>query len=275
MWGSFLNRLTEHQTSNSNLQTNSYMPNSLPPYFRVCADKAALSHAVASEMVSIIQETLKQQDYVSIAMAGGSTPKMLYSLLASEAYAPAIAWERLLLFWGDERYVPLTHEKSNFKMAKEALLDHVPLLPDHIFPTPTTPTNPHDGAETYSVTLKEQLKRCGGRLDIVLLGMGDDGHTASLFPGSPALDEQDRMAIAAPAPVEPRQRITLTYPVLNNARTVFFLVSGENKADALDCVLGNPSSVTVCPSSAIQPTDGTLVWWVDEAASHRYTQEAA
>jgi len=247
--------------------------NKLPSYFRVCQDKAALSHAVAKEMVTIVQDTLQNREFISIAMAGGSTPKLLYTLLASEEYAPSIAWERLLLFWGDERYVPLTHEKSNFKMAKEALLDHVPLLPDHIFPTPTSPTSPHDAAETYAATLKTQLQRCEGQLDIVLLGMGDDGHTASLFPGSPALDEQERMVVAAPAPVEPKQRLTMTYPVLNNARNVFFLVSGENKAPALDCVLGNPSSITVCPSSAVKPSDGNLVWWVDEAAAHRLSGE--
>lgn len=245
----------------------------LPSYFRVCQDKAALSHAVAKEIVRIVEETLQERDYVSIAMAGGSTPKLLYTLLASDEYSSSIAWERLLVFWGDERYVALDHEKSNFKMTKEALLDKVPLLPDHIFPTPTSPTNPHDAAETYAVTLKEQLRRCDGRIDIVLLGMGDDGHTASLFPGSPALNEQERMVIAAPAPVDPKQRITLTYPILNSARTVFFLVSGENKAPALDCVVGNPSSVTVCPSSAVKPKDGTMIWWVDEAAAHRFTKE--
>ena len=245
----------------------------LPSYFRVCQDKAALSHAVAKEMIRIVEETLKERDFVSIAMAGGSTPKLLYTLLASEEYASSIVWERVLVFWGDERYVPLDHEKSNFRMTKEALLDNVPLLPDHIFPTPISPTSPHDAAEAYAVTLKEQLRRCDGRMDIVLLGMGDDGHTASLFPGSPALDEQQRMVVAAPAPVEPKQRITLTYPVLNNARNVFFLVSGENKAPALDCVVGNPSSVSVCPSSAVKPTDGTLIWWVDEAAAHRFSKE--
>ena len=248
------------------------MSHSLPSYFRVCTDKAALSHAVAKEMVRVIQETLKEREYVSIALAGGSTPKMLYSLLASDEYAPSISWARLLLFWGDERYVPLTHDKSNFKMAKEALLDHVPLQPDHIFPTPTTPNNPHDAAESYAVALKTQLARCDGRLDIVLLGMGDDGHTASLFPGSPALDVSDRMVVAAPAPVEPKQRITFTYPVLNNARNVFFLVSGSNKADALDCVLGHSSSVSVCPSSAVKPEQGTLTWWVDQAAAQRYLE---
>ena len=248
------------------------MPN-LPSYFRVCRDKTALSHAVAKEIVEIVKSTLKEREFVSIAMAGGSTPKLLYSLLASEEYASSIAWERMLVFWGDERYVALDHEKSNFRMTKEALLDHVPLLPDHIFPTPTSPTNPHDAAENYAVTLKKQLQQCDNRLDIVLLGMGDDGHTASLFPGSPALDEKERMVIAAPAPVEPRQRITLTYPILNNARTVFFLVSGENKAPALDCVVGTPSSVTDCPSRAVKPADGTMIWWVDEAAAHRFLKE--
>ena len=234
-----------------------------------------MSHAVAKEMVRIIEETLKERAYVSIALAGGSTPKMLYGLLASDAYKSSIAWDRVLLFWGDERYVPHDHEKSNYRMTREALLDHVPLNPDHIFPIPTSATNPNDSARDYAATLKNQLALCDGRLDIALLGMGDDGHTASLFPGTSALDEQELLAVTSHAPVDPKQRITLTYPVLNNSRTVFFMVAGNNKADALDCVLGQPSSVSSCPSRAINPTEGTLVWWVDTTAAHRFEVEPA
>ena len=233
-----------------------------------------MSHAVAKEMIRIIDETLQARACASIALAGGSTPKMLYGLLASDAYASSIAWDRILLFWGDERYVPHDHEKSNYRMTREALLDHVPLNPDHVFPIPTSATNPNDAARDYAATLKNQLAPCEGRLDITLLGMGDDGHTASLFPGTPALDEHELLAVTSHAPVDPKQRITMTYPVLNNSRNVFFLVAGENKADALDCVLGNPSAVATCPSSAVKPEAGELVWWVDTAAAHRFDVEA-
>ena len=233
-----------------------------------------MSHAVAKEMVRIIEDTLKEREFVSIALAGGSTPKMLYGLLASDEYASSIAWDRVLLFWGDERYVSHDHEKSNFRMTREALLDHVPLNPDYIFPIPTSATNPNDSARDYAATLKKQLAPCEGRLDITLLGMGDDGHTASLFPGTSALEEQELLAVTSHAPVDPKQRITLTYPVLNNSRTVFFLVAGSNKADALDCVLGQPSSVSSCPAGAVKPVDSTLVWWVDVAAAERFSVEA-
>ena len=243
---------------------------SLPEQFRVSKDKVSLSHAVASEIVTLISRTLKERDCFSIAMAGGSTPKLLYSLLAHDDYRPEIPWENLLVFWGDERYVPHDDEKSNYRMTKEALLDNVPIPEKHIFPMPTTHiTNPHDAATAYAITLRNNLTLCGDRFDLILLGMGDDGHTASLFPGSPALEEQELQVVAAPAPVEPKQRITLTYPSINAARCVYFLVSGENKAEALDCVLNRPSSITACPSKAVQPSNGTITWWVDEAAAHR------
>ena len=232
-----------------------------------------MSHAVAREMVRIIETSLQEREHVSIALAGGSTPKMLYGLLASEAYASSIPWDRVLLFWGDERYVSHDHEKSNYRMTREALLDHVPLNPEHIFPIPTSATNPNDAARDYAATLKKRLVTCGNRLDITLLGMGDDGHTASLFPGTSSLEEQELLAVTSHAPVEPIQRITLTFPALNNSRTVFFLVAGNNKADALDCVLGQPSSISSCPAGAIQPADGTLVWWVDVAAAERFDVE--
>ncbi len=239
---------------------------------KVYPDKETLSRAVAEELVASIRESIEARANASIALAGGSTPRLLYTLLAGDDYGAGIPWPDLLLFWGDERYVPHNDEKSNYRMAKETLIDHVPVPEDQVFPIPTSATNPHDAANSYTITLRNRLAPCDGRFDIVLLGMGDDGHTASLFPGSPALDEDELMAVAAPAPVEPRQRITLTYPVLNAARHVHFLVSGANKAPALDCVLGRPSEVTECPARRVRPGSGTLTWWLDEAAAANIQQ---
>ena len=233
---------------------------------QIYSDKASISRQVARATIDLIQSTLPLRPYFSIALAGGSTPKMLYAMLATE-FKAEIPWDKLLIFWGDERYVAHDHEKSNFLMAKEALLDLVPIPAEQIFPMPTEPTNPNDAAGSYAITIKEKLALTDGRFDLVLLGMGDDGHTASLFPGSPALLEEEVTVLAAPAPVEPRQRITLTYPVLNNSRNVFFLVAGESKAPGILCAMGRPSEITECPSGKVKPTDGNLIWFVDEAAA--------
>lgn len=233
---------------------------------QIYPDKESISRQVARATVDLIHQTLNIRPFFSIALAGGSTPRMLYSMLATE-FKEEVPWDKLLVFWGDERYVPHTDEKSNYLMARKAMLDHVPVPASQIFPMKTDPTNPKDAANDYCFTLKEQLKATEGRFDLVLLGMGDDGHTASLFPGSPALEENTLLVVAAPAPVEPRQRITLTYPVLNNSRNVFFLVAGDDKAPGLLCAMGRPSEITECPSGKVRPTDGNLIWFVDEAAT--------
>jgi 6-phosphogluconolactonase len=229
-------------------------------------DKESLSRSVAEAIVALIDQTCKTRPYFSMALAGGSTPRLLYSLLAAD-YASSIPWDRVKLYWGDERYVPHTDEKSNYRMAKEALLDHVPIPPDQIFPIPTHITNPKEAANSYASQMKRTLSDSDGRLDLVLLGMGDDGHTASLFPGSPALEADQVSVVAAPAPVEPHQRITLTFPSINEARAVYFMVSGKGKAPALRCAFKKTSQITDCPSGRVAPRNGSLVWWVDKDAA--------
>ncbi len=233
---------------------------------QIYPDKEAISRQVARHTIELIHATLKIRPYFSIALAGGSTPRMLYSMFATD-YKEEIPWDKLLIFWGDERYVRHSDEKSNFRMAREAMLDLVPIPAEQIFPISTEPTNPNDAAASYAVTIKKNLVACEGRFDLILLGMGDDGHTASLFPGSPALEESELLVVAAPAPVEPKQRITLTYRVINNSRNVFFLVAGENKAQGLLCATGGPSEITDCPSGKVNVSDGNLTWYVDEAAA--------
>ncbi|MDZ4700713.1 MAG: 6-phosphogluconolactonase [Rhodothermales bacterium] len=231
----------------------------------VSPDKETLSRRAAEAVAALIRHAVDQRGRCTIAMAGGSTPHRLYEILATDI-RDDIPWERVHLIWGDERHVPLDHPKSNFRMAREALLERVPLLPDHIYPTPIT-GDPAADAAAYAATIDTLLVPDSGRLDLVLLGLGDDGHTASLFPGSPALAETTRTVVAAPAPVDPRQRITLTFPAINRARNVFFLVASADKAPALACVFGKPGGVAECPASRVQPAGGELVWWMDEAAA--------
>ncbi|MEZ4702288.1 MAG: 6-phosphogluconolactonase [Rhodothermales bacterium] len=231
----------------------------------ISPDKETLSRRAAEAVAERARACVAERGRCTIALAGGSTPRRLYEILATEL-RDDVPWERLHLVWGDERHVPHDDPKSNFRMAREAMLDRVPLLPDHIYPTPVAGA-PDADAEAYARRIDALLAPDEGRLDLVLLGLGDDGHTASLFPGSPALGETERSVVAAPAPVAPHQRITLTFPVLNRARAVFFLVAGADKAPALACVFGKPGGVAECPAGRVQPDGGEVIWWLDEPAA--------
>ena len=239
---------------------------STPDKLRVYADKEAVSRAAAASFAQLAQECINAKGRFTVALAGGSTPRLMYSMLTGPT-GLAIYWEKCQFFWGDERYVPHNDPMSNYRMAREALLDHVPVLPANIHPMPTGSGFADEDAARYSQVLHRALAPDGGCFDLVLLGLGTDGHTASLFPGSPALEEQEQWVVAGPAPVEPRQRITLTYPVLNLAKNVHFLVSGSDKVHALNCAFGRPGAVTSCPAQNVQPSNGELIWWVDEAAA--------
>jgi 6-phosphogluconolactonase len=232
---------------------------------RIFPDKEALTAAVAGAVIDRIREAVDDHGRCAIALAGGSTPEALYALLAGDA-GRGLPWEAVHAFFGDERYVPHDDEKSNFRMARRALLDHVPIPAAQVHPMPTDATDPHEAAAAYEADLREYFGE-DPRFDVILLGMGDDGHTASLFPGSPALDERTRWVVAAPSPAAPHQRLTLTFPVLNRAAHVYFLVAGAAKVEALRCVSGYPSGVTECPSASVRPADGELAWWIDEAAA--------
>ena len=233
-------------------------------HLEIHSDKEQVSRVAAQATVVIAQQAVQERGRFTMAFAGGSTPRRLYEFLATE-YHDLMPWDHVLFFWGDERYVPHTDPKSNFHMVRESMLTQVPIDADQIFPMPTEGASPEADAAQYDMLLKEQLGE-EGILDLVLLGMGDDGHTASLFPGSPALGVSDQWAVAAPAPVAPTQRITMTYPLLNQARNVFFLVAGASKGQAMQCVFGEKDQVTVCPAAHVRPNNGRLIWWVDEAA---------
>jgi 6-phosphogluconolactonase len=233
---------------------------------RIYPDGDALSREVARAIVHRMNETLTTTDYFTLSLAGGQTPRTLYGVLATE-YRDTIPWSRLHLFWGDERYVARDNPRSNYRLVQESLLDHVPIPRENVHFMPTDLPEPEDAAVAYEQTLREWFRSSWPRFDLVLLGMGPDGHTASLFPGSPALGERTRWVVAVRAPVEPRLRLTLTPPVLNNAPLVFFLVAGAEKADVLRRVLTAASGAIAYPAAAVRPGGGDVVWWVDEHAA--------
>ena len=233
---------------------------------RLHRDHEHLSQAIADAIVDRLTEAVGDRGRGTLVLSGGSTPNRLYGLLASE-YADRLPWAKLHLFWGDERYVPHTDDASNFGAARDHLIDHVPIPADHVHPFPTDIAPPDAAAEAYAADLKAFFGDAPPVFDIILLGLGDDGHTASLFPGSPALDIDDRWVATAEAPNPPHRRLTLTFPVLDQARNVYFLVSGSRKADALRCAFGQPSLLPSCPAARVRPASGSLIWWVDADAA--------
>ncbi len=231
---------------------------------RVYPDIETLSRAVAGALVDQISATVGRAH--SLALAGGNTPRALYQLLARD-YRDAIPWARLLLFWGDERYVPHDDPRSNYRLVRETLLDKVAIPPDHAHPMPTDFPTPDEAAWAYENTLRTDFSNAPPRLDLILLGMGADGHTASLFPRTRAVEERTRWVVAVRAPVEPAERLTMTLPVLTAAASVFFLVTGGEKAEMLHRILSEPADALARPAGAVRPSAGKLVWWVDEAAA--------
>lgn len=225
-----------------------------------------LSRAAAERLVQRIEEAVASRTECTLALAGGGTPRTLYTLLATD-YAGQVPWPHLHVFWGDERFVPLHDPRSNYAMARSTLLDHVPIPLENIHPVPTHLPNPTAAAEAYEHTLQDFFDAHPPRFDLILLGIGGDGHTASLFPGSPALAERERLVAATQAPVEPRQRISLTFPVLNAAREVHFLGVGANKAEPVRCAHAPVPDLERCPAGGVRPLLGALAWWLDRDAA--------
>ena len=227
---------------------------------RVFPDPPTVARAAAARLASLIAAKTSRGLTFSLALSGGTTPRPLYRHLA-DAYRDRIAWALVDIYWSDERYVPHDDPRSNYRMARETLLDHVPVTPARVHSIPTGPADPDEAARRYERLLPPSL-------DLVLLGIGRDGHTASLFPGSAALGETRRRVVAvADAPVEPRRRLTLTFPALNDAQAVFFLVTGADKAEALRRIVAEAADVHVCPAAGVRPRHGTVLWWVDAAAA--------
>lgn len=228
-----------------------------------------LFQAAAEEVVRAATEAVAQRGRFAIALSGGSTPKSLYTLLASNAVA-GLPWARMFFFWGDERHVPPTDADSNYRMADEALLSKVPIPAANIFRVPAENPDAAAAAESYEQTIRKFFTLEAGevpRFDLILLGLGPDGHTASLFPETAALQEKSRLVVANQVDKLKTIRITLTLPVLNAARCVAFLVSGTDKAAVLHEVLEGSGPGEKYPSKLVRPSDGELIWFVDRAAA--------
>ena len=213
------------------------------------ASLADLSGAAASAVAMVAKDAIHHRGHCSIVLSGGSTPKTLYRLLAT-THRNDVNWARVHLFWGDERWVPAIDPRSNLRMAREALIDHVHCPPEHVHPIPVDASSRDVAAREYARTLHMFFRAADAGPDLVLLGMGSDGHTASLFPHSPALDEQRRWAVASLAPVEPRERVTLTIPLINRAMNVFLLVAGHDKQSAFDEAISGHAIPSPMPGGA-------------------------
>lgn len=224
----------------------------------------------AREVLKVVTDCFKEGRECSVALAGGSTPRGLYRLLTSEPYRSQIPWEHLRVFWGDERTVPPDHQESNFRMAEETLLSQVPVPLKQVFRIEgELPAD--EAAVRYEAVLREQFRLSPGevpRFDLILLGMGPDGHTASLFPGTSAVAESHKLVTAPWVEKFHTHRVTLTPPVLNAAKQVVFLVSGHDKATALHAVLEGPFEPGRYPAQVINPTAGQLVWIINQDAAN-------
>jgi len=239
----------------------------------VCKNYHELSEHIAHWMVEYICKTLSTHDRFSIALTGGNTPKELYEILASDEYKHKVDWSRANIFMGDERFVPFDDDRSNAKMIQQTLLDNVDANPLHVHFMQTENMSPETSANSYEEVLQHYFGKQStinnqhSTFDLVLLGMGDDAHTLSLFPGqTAAINEQKRWCTYLWLEQQNMHRITLTAPVVNAAKCIAFLVSGDSKTNTLNNVLHKKYDPITYPSQIIKPTNGELHWFVDEAA---------
>jgi 6-phosphogluconolactonase len=243
------------------------------PKIRLVADAEAMSRAAADILVEHISKSLQTRDVYSIVLSGGSTPRRLYALLAGDpGLRGRIPWDRIHFFWGDERRVPPDHPESNYHMAFEAMLSRVPVPPANIHRMRAENPDADKAAGEYAQEIQQFFDIDAGEIpcfNCVLLGMGSDGHTASLFPGSPALGEQNRLVMANWVDKYRSFRITLTAPVFNNADLILLLVSGSQKADTLKAVLADVRARDRYPVQRIQPKHGRMLWFLDRPAAKR------
>ncbi|MGD9331669.1 MAG: 6-phosphogluconolactonase [Desulfobacterales bacterium] len=248
------------------------------PTIAVFPDPEVLAEAAARRFMATAQQAMDRYGRFSVALAGGSSPRGLYRRLAAAPFAEALDWRKVDIFWGDERNVPQDHAASNFRMAAEALLRRVPLPPQNIHPM-TAGGDPRQAADRYDALLQAYFSRPPGRFDLILLGMGADGHTASLFPGS--------AAVTAAAPKGPTRRvmaqhidklndwrITLTPETINRAALIIFLVTGADKAATVKEVLNGPHRPAALPSQLVRPAAGRLIWMLDAAAARELDPQA-
>jgi len=237
---------------------------------QILPDAKTIAARAAQIFVEAANSAAGQRGVFTVAMAGGSTPKALYGLLAAEPLRSQLPWDKLNFFFGDERHVAPDHQDSNFRMATEALLSKAPLKPEQVHRIEAENPDAEQAARQYEQVLRTEFRLSSPnqrpRFDLVLLGMGSEGHTLSLFPGTKALHDNGRLVMHNWVGKLYTDRITMTAPVVNNAALVLFMITGADKAPALKAVLEGPYEPEQLPSQLIAPENGKLLWLVDPAA---------
>ena len=238
------------------------MRSTVGPDVRVFADVLAVGAAAAAWVAAELADSVRSRGRASFVLSGGSTPRILYQLLGTQ-FREYVPWPEVHVFWGDERYVPHDDARSNYRLAKETLLDQIALPAAQVHPMPTDFAVPPTAARAYESTLADYFSGSPPVFDLVVLGIGEDGHTASVFPGSTAMTSTHTV-LAVTAPVEPPSRLTLTLPVIASARRIGVLVTGRGKARALAAALAGDAET---PAAVLARTARTAVWWVDRDAA--------
>jgi 6-phosphogluconolactonase len=244
---------------------------------KVFPDATAIAKHAATQILRIANEAADARGVFTIALSGGSTPKLLYSMLANEpALRNSLPWDKMKVFFGDERHVGPGHADSNFQMAADSMLTKVPLRPEQIHRIKGEYSDTAQAAQEYEDLIRHELSLTAGafpRFDVVLLGMGNEGHTLSLFPGTKALNDTARIVTRNWVGKLYTERITLTAAAANQAANLIFMIAGGDKAPALKAVLEGPHEPDQLPSQLIAPANGTLMWLVDETAGSMLSKE--
>lgn len=233
---------------------------------RIFADLDALSRAVVEDSVRAANEAVVARGRCLIALSGGRTPEKAYKLWSTE-FREKMPWAKTHFFWGDERFVPANDPKSNYRMTLESLFRHIPTPPENIHPIDTNFPTADEAARAYEKVLRGFFSEAGPSFDVMFLGVGDEGHTASLFPDSPALREEKRWVVGVRALVEPPVRISLTFPILRRARATYFLLAGAGKQGIVATLRKDADAATQkLPVEMLRP-EGKVVWFLDTAAA--------
>ncbi len=237
----------------------------------VCPNYQQLSTEITKRILELSRIAIKNKGEFTIALSGGSTPKGLYLRMAEADFRNEFKWPSIHFFWGDEKWVPIADIRNNYRMVAEAFLAKCDVPVENIHPIKTKEASPEVSANLYEADLISHFKLKKGefpKFDLILLGLGQDGHVASLFPGNPALEEKKRLAVSVKAEEVEEPRVTLTFPVINHAQNIIFMVSGKEKATILNTVLGNGKHIEGMSSPAewVQPDKGTLAWYADKSA---------
>lgn len=238
----------------------------MAPEIKILRDAAALADEGARRFVKIATEAVAERGRFIAALSGGSTPRGMNELLSAPKFRSQVPWAKTYLFFADERFVPPEHPDSNYLMVKESLLKNIAIPENNVFRVQTEGCSPEEAARSYASSLIKTTGNSEPRLDLILLGMGPDGHTASLFPNSPVLDSQGLVAAVYNSPKPPPVRVTFTFPLINNAREIIFLITGSDKAPVVRRALKDTITYKEIPASGIKPKDGKLQWLVDEKA---------